>query len=143
MALLYNVVGLSKSFIKERQPIAVLKGVHFQLEEQEALVVLGASGAGKSTLLHLLGTLDTPTAGQVFYRGEELFLKNDKQLSEFRNNKISGEIFGVLVDLIGQSVGVAGQKFSGNHNRNFTVKIIGHLLGLVLRKRILGRKFFV
>ena len=88
MALLYNVVGLSKSFIKERQPIAVLKGVHFQLKEQEALVVLGASGAGKSTLLHLLGTLDTPTAGQVFYRGEELFLKNDKQLSEFRNNKI-------------------------------------------------------
>ena len=53
---------------------------------------MGASVAGKSTLLHILGTLDHPTSGQIFYRGEDLFSLSEMELAEFRNHTI-GFIF--------------------------------------------------
>ena len=52
--------------------VHALRGVDLQLLESEFIVLLGPSGSGKSTLLNILGGLDTPTAGQVLYRGGEL-----------------------------------------------------------------------
>jgi len=54
--------------------------------------IVGASGAGKSTLLHILGALDRPTSGEVFFENESLFQKRDTELSLFRNKKV-GFIF--------------------------------------------------
>ena len=62
------------------------------MQRGEALCILGSSGAGKSTFLHILGTLDSPTSGNVFFEGENLFLKNDKELADFRNKHL-GFIF--------------------------------------------------
>jgi lipoprotein-releasing system ATP-binding protein len=50
--------------------------------------VVGASGIGKSTLLHILGTLDRPEAGRLFYRGEDVFRYDDLRLARFRNASI-------------------------------------------------------
>lgn len=66
--------------------------VNFTIEEGEFLVILGQSGAGKSTVLNMLGGMDQPTEGQVIIDGETVSEMNDKQLSDFRADKI-GFIF--------------------------------------------------
>lgn len=76
---------VSKSFPKGEGRLEVLKGVSLQVREAEAVCIVGASGAGKSTLLHVLGTLDLPTLGKVFYDGEDLTKKSPSQLARFRN----------------------------------------------------------
>ena len=62
------------------------------VDDGEFVAVVGTSGSGKSTLLHMMGGLDTPTAGTVIVRGEELAKKNDEQLTIFRHRNI-GFIF--------------------------------------------------
>ncbi len=79
---------LSKSFWLGAQEIQVLKEVSFQIHAGEMVSIVGASGAGKSTLLHILGTLDRPTEGSVFFKGDSLFEKKEKELASFRNQKI-------------------------------------------------------
>ena len=65
-----------------------LEGVDFSVEEGEFVAVVGTSGSGKSTLLHMLGGLDTPTAGSVMVRGKELAQMDDDQLTIFRRRNI-------------------------------------------------------
>lgn len=52
------------------------------------IAIMGASGVGKSTLLNILGALDKPTAGEVFFRGSKVFEKSDTELASFRNSKV-------------------------------------------------------
>lgn len=66
--------------------------VNFTIEEGEFVVILGQSGAGKSTVLNMLGGMDQPTEGEVIIDGEIVSSMNDKQLSDFRADKI-GFIF--------------------------------------------------
>ncbi len=66
----------------------ILKGLDFEVVKGEAVCILGASGAGKSTFLHILGTLDRPTRGTVYYQGADLFAKSDAELSAFRAEKL-------------------------------------------------------
>ena len=68
--------------------LQILKGLDFEVVRGEAVCILGASGAGKSTFLHILGTLDRPTRGTVYFNGEDLFAKNDNELSAFRAEKL-------------------------------------------------------
>jgi lipoprotein-releasing system ATP-binding protein len=68
--------------------LAILRGLDFEVVQGEAVCILGASGAGKSTFLHILGTLDRPTRGTVTFNGEDLFNKNDTELSNFRSRKL-------------------------------------------------------
>jgi putative ABC transport system ATP-binding protein len=64
--------GLRRTYRMGHVPVPALRGVDFRLERGELVVVAGPSGSGKSTLLNLLGTLDEPDAGQVFYEGADL-----------------------------------------------------------------------
>lgn len=66
--------------------------VNFTIEEGEFVVILGQSGAGKSTVLNMLGGMDQPTEGEVIIDEEKVSSMNDKQLSDFRADKI-GFIF--------------------------------------------------
>lgn len=66
--------------------------VNFTIEEGEFVVILGQSGAGKSTVLNMLGGMDQPSGGEVMIDGEIVSSMNDKQLSDFRADKI-GFIF--------------------------------------------------
>lgn len=70
----------------------ILKGVDLSVEKGEIVAIVGASGAGKSSLLNILGTLDKPDSGQLFFKEHELHKLNSRQISEFRNRKI-GFIF--------------------------------------------------
>ncbi|MCI8443567.1 MAG: ABC transporter ATP-binding protein [Provencibacterium sp.] len=69
-----------------------LDGVNLSVEQGEFVAVVGTSGSGKSTLLNMMGGLDTPTAGSVLVRGEDLAKKNDEELTIFRRRNI-GFIF--------------------------------------------------
>ena len=84
--------NLSKSFNHRGQNIHVLSDINLTVEAGEQLAIVGQSGAGKSTLLHVLGTLDTPSNGQIFYDGVDVFALSSKQLADFRNRTI-GFIF--------------------------------------------------
>ena len=68
--------------------VQALRGVDLALAEGELVVLLGASGSGKSTLLNILGGLDLPTAGRVFFRGIELTRATDRQLTAFRRDHV-------------------------------------------------------
>jgi lipoprotein-releasing system ATP-binding protein len=87
-----QVVDLYRAFSLGNQKIEVLKGINLEVEEGEMLGIVGASGAGKSTLLHLMGALDRPNRGKIFFDGIDLFSLDDKSLADFRNRKI-GFIF--------------------------------------------------
>lgn len=82
----------AKNISKRYGSLPVLKGVNFSIHEGEVVSIVGSSGAGKSTLLHILGTLDTPDEGEIFFRGENLKSFSGKQLAAFRNKNI-GFIF--------------------------------------------------
>jgi len=68
--------------------VQALRGVDLVLREGQFLVLLGHSGSGKSTLLNILGGLDVPTAGRVFYRGHELTGADESELTRFRRENV-------------------------------------------------------
>jgi len=70
----------------------VLRGVDLEVRQGESVAIIGPSGCGKSTLLNIIGTLDRPTQGAVFFDGSDLLALNEKELAEFRNRQI-GFIF--------------------------------------------------
>ena len=79
---------LTKTFVSNGNQVEVLNGVDLEIFPGESLAIVGASGVGKSTLLHIIGTLERPTAGQIFWYNKEIFALNDEQLAAFRNRKI-------------------------------------------------------
>lgn len=68
--------------------LQILRGLDFEIVAGEAVCILGASGAGKSTFLHILGTLDRPTQGTVYFQHQNLFAKSDNELSAFRSQQL-------------------------------------------------------
>jgi len=85
---LLEAVGLGKVYTMPGQELIVLSDLDFRPRTARLTAVVGASGVGKSTLLHILGTLDHPTRGQVFFRGEDLFSRSSRELARFRNHSI-------------------------------------------------------
>ncbi len=90
--ILLSAKGLHKSYLLGRRELKVLRGVDIELRRGDFLGLRGASGAGKSTLLHLLGGLDTPTAGDVWLGGRNLASLSSVELAGLRNREV-GYIF--------------------------------------------------
>jgi ABC-type lipoprotein export system ATPase subunit len=80
--------GLAKTYTMGRRTLDVLRGVHLDVARGEFLALRGASGAGKSTLLHLIGGLDSPNAGEIFFAGQNLAAFSESQLTHFRNRRV-------------------------------------------------------
>ena len=79
-----RIENLTKSF----GDLQVLKGVSLEVKRGEVISIVGQSGAGKTTLLQLIGTLDKPDSGNIYFEGEELSRMNSKRLATFRNRHI-------------------------------------------------------
>jgi lipoprotein-releasing system ATP-binding protein len=82
---LLKAQNIHKVYKEDGGTLHVLKGVDMEVAEGEIVTILGASGAGKSTLLHILGLLDTPTQGHVYFRGQDLQSLSPAQKALVRN----------------------------------------------------------
>jgi lipoprotein-releasing system ATP-binding protein len=85
---LIETQNLKKAFTTEAGELQVLKGIDISIREGEMVGIVGASGVGKSTLLHILGALDSPTSGKVFYNNSDVFSLDGNSLASFRNRTI-------------------------------------------------------
>ncbi len=85
--VLLEAKGLTKSYYAGKRELPVVKGVDLAVKPGEVLVICGPSGAGKSTLLHMLGLLDPPTGGKVFYDGEEVSTASAGRRAFIRNRR--------------------------------------------------------
>ncbi|MEM7558878.1 MAG: ABC transporter ATP-binding protein [Planctomycetota bacterium] len=83
---------LHKTYRKNSLVVPVLKGCDFQAARGEITAILGQSGSGKSTLLHLLGTLDAPDEGEIYFESERIDTMHRRKRDRFRNNQL-GMIF--------------------------------------------------
>ncbi len=86
------VQNLHKVYQKGPVEIPVLRGANLSVQAGEFVAIVGQSGSGKSTLLHLIGTLDTPTAGQIVFEGQRIDNLPAAERDRFRNKTI-GIIF--------------------------------------------------
>lgn len=82
-----RVRGICKSF-NSNANLEILRGIDFDLYKGETMSIVGASGIGKSTLLHILGTLDYPDSGTVFFADEDIFSYDSDRMAKFRNESI-------------------------------------------------------
>ncbi len=78
----------TNSITKSYGELKVLKGIDIQIEEKEVVAIVGASGAGKTTLLQIIGTLDRPDGGEIFYNSSDISRLKGRTLATFRNNNI-------------------------------------------------------
>jgi len=79
-----RTTGIKKSYGE----LKVLKGIDIEIKDREVVSIVGASGAGKTTLLQIIGTLDRPDSGTVFYNGADTNRLKGKALAAFRNTNI-------------------------------------------------------
>ena len=86
--VVFHAVGITKVYQMGEVEVHALRGVDLDLYRGEFTVFLGASGSGKSTLLNILGGLDTPTAGEVFYRDQELTRAGERELTQYRRHHV-------------------------------------------------------
>jgi lipoprotein-releasing system ATP-binding protein len=79
-----TTTGITKAY----GDLRVLKGIDINIESKEVVSIVGASGAGKTTLLQIIGTLDRPDSGTIFYNGSDISRLKGRSLAAFRNNNI-------------------------------------------------------
>ncbi|MGE3063802.1 MAG: ABC transporter ATP-binding protein [bacterium] len=92
MSNIFTISNLCRDFNVSDKTIRVLDNINLEIEEGKITFILGPSGAGKSTLLQIIGTLDSPTEGNVLFRSENIHRLSDSKQAKWRNQKI-GFIF--------------------------------------------------
>lgn len=91
-SIIMSAKNLTKTYRTGKVEVPVLKGVDFVAERNRLTAIIGQSGSGKSTLLHLLGTLDQPDGGEVYFDGQRIDNLSRRQRDQFRNRTL-GMIF--------------------------------------------------
>jgi len=87
-APIFRVENLAKIYRSGAHDLVVLDRLNFEVAPGERLALVGESGAGKSTLLHLLGGLDRPTTGTIYYKTNDISRLGDSELADFRNREV-------------------------------------------------------
>lgn len=91
--IILKTENLVKTFTTTKEiKIEILKSISLEIIEGKITIIVGASGAGKSTLLHLLGGLDRPDAGKIYFKDENILEFSEDKLAKFRNKNV-GFIF--------------------------------------------------
>lgn len=83
-----EIKDITKTYGTGDTAFQALKGVTFTIEDGEFVAIMGPSGSGKSTLMHILGCLDTPSAGTYFLDGKNVSMLDDERLADIRKDKI-------------------------------------------------------
>ena len=83
-----EVIAAARTYRQGRRVIEAVRGVTMRVETGEFVTIMGPSGSGKSTLMHLMGALDTPTAGKILFEGRDLAAMTDRQRSLFRRDRV-------------------------------------------------------
>jgi putative ABC transport system ATP-binding protein len=86
--IVFHARGLTKVYRMGEVEVQALRGIDLELRRGEFVVLLGPSGSGKSTLLNILGGLDVPSAGEVFYEDHDLTRADDRALTAFRRDHV-------------------------------------------------------
>jgi putative ABC transport system ATP-binding protein len=140
---LLEVIQVERFFQSGHQKLQVLKGINMELYDQQLVMLRGRSGSGKTTLLNLLGGLDQPTKGEIYFKGNPFHKWNDQQRTLERRRNI-GFIFQsyALMPLLSawENVELA-LRMSEVHRSQWKDRVI-HCLELVgLSKRMQHRPF--
>lgn len=85
---LLHIDNLAKIYRSGDKDLVVFHDLSLEVGEGEQVAIIGESGAGKSTLLHLIGGLDAPTSGAIYYKHKNIIGLSEPALSEFRNREI-------------------------------------------------------
>lgn len=83
-----QVEHLSKVYGKGENDVVALNDVSFSVKKGEFVAIIGPSGSGKSTLLHILGGVDRPTKGKVYFDGVDVYQQKEDQLAIFRRRQV-------------------------------------------------------
>ncbi len=138
---LLTAVELDKSYNSKAKAVEVLAGASLEVHSGEILGIVGASGSGKSTLLHILGGLDRPEAGNVLFKGQNIFAQGNDFLEQFRNRHI-GFVF-QLFNLLPDFTALENAMFPGliaNRDKKSVQEKAEELLGLLGLKDRLNHK---
>jgi len=125
---LLKAVNLKKSYIEVIGKLEVLKGLSLEVNSGEMVAITGESGSGKSTLLHVLGMLDKPDEGDIYYSGKKINVY-DKKVNEFRNKKVGFVFqFHYLLEDFSAEENVAMPMFLATKNLKKSIKEAQNLL---------------
>ena len=85
---LISVRNIKKTYVMGTTEVHALRGVSFDIKQNEYVSIMGPSGSGKSTMMNIIGCLDTPSAGEYIFTGSDTSKMNDTQLAKIRNKEI-------------------------------------------------------
>lgn len=80
--------ALARTYRSGDNPLTVFAGIDLAINQGDRVALIGSSGAGKSTLLHLLGLLDAPSSGQIYFRGQPMLGRKPDEIAEWRNREV-------------------------------------------------------
>jgi lipoprotein-releasing system ATP-binding protein len=138
---LLRATELDKSYNSKPKAVEVLADASMEVRSGEILGIVGASGSGKSTLLHILGGLDRPDAGNVLFKGQNIFAQGNDFLEQFRNRHI-GFVFQTF-NLLPDFTALENAMFPGliaNRDKKAVQEKAEELLGLLGLKDRLHHK---
>lgn len=87
-AAVFRIERLCKSYALEKRKLDVLRGIGFDVQPGEKVAIVGASGSGKSTLLNVIGGLDRPDSGTVFFEGRDLYARSARARARIRARRV-------------------------------------------------------
>lgn len=130
---LYRLENVTKEYEGPGEPLTVLRNASIAVHRGESIAVIGASGAGKSTFLHLLGTLDTPTRGNLFFEGRNVRDISPDGKAALRNKSIGFVFqfhhllpeFSTLENVAMQAIISGGQKDAAFAKAGEAMKAVG------------------
>lgn len=85
---LISTQSLTRTYKLDEVEVPVLQNINIEIAQGEMVSIMGPSGCGKSTLMHLLGLLDTPTEGKIFFEGLDVSQLSDSERADFRGDKV-------------------------------------------------------
>lgn len=140
---IYETKNLCRNFTQGKQTIKALKNVNIKIREGKFTILKGTSGSGKTTLMNLLGALDRPTSGEIYFNGKDILKMNDNERDLLRRNNI-GFVFQsvALISVMNAYENVEfGLRIAGCKRKDWKKLIEGGLKRVGLEKRMFHKVF--